>query len=143
MRLEALLRAHGFMKVERPPQLWQADTEDTRFVPLLGEMIAAALSRGAELGALTLNASNVVVSPGDPDAPAHGPMPGEYVAITVRGRYSSEPDGVWLPGRDCASRLLRSLEDRLLNAGARYAYLRNLPPEGSFTVFLSALKETL
>jgi len=46
MRLEALLRAHGFMKVEQPPQLWEAATDDTEFIPLLGEMIAASLSRG-------------------------------------------------------------------------------------------------
>ena len=56
MKLDALLRAHGFMKVERPPEIWEADTEDTRFVPLLGEMIAAALAGGGELAELTLNA---------------------------------------------------------------------------------------
>jgi hypothetical protein len=31
MDLEALLRAHVFMKVERPPQLWSPDTEDEPF----------------------------------------------------------------------------------------------------------------
>ena len=40
MRLDALIRAHGFMRTERPPELWEADTEDVRFIPLLGEMIA-------------------------------------------------------------------------------------------------------
>jgi hypothetical protein len=38
MRLDALLRAHGFMRVERPPRLWEADTDDERFIPLLGEV---------------------------------------------------------------------------------------------------------
>lgn len=71
MRLEPLLRAHGFMKVEQPPELWEPATEDTRFVPLLGEMIAAGLTGGAELDALTLNASNVVVE---------APRPGEDAA---------------------------------------------------------------
>jgi len=55
MRLDALLRAHGFMRVERPPQLWEADTDDERFIPLLGEMIAVSLARGAKLEELTLN----------------------------------------------------------------------------------------
>ena len=93
MRFDALLRAHAFMKVERPPEIWDADAEDVRFVPLLGEMIAALLSRGAELRALTLNVSNVVVDPDaeDPEGATASPLAGEYVAVTVRG-----PAG-WLP----------------------------------------------
>ena len=69
MRLDALLRAHGFMKIERPPELWEADSDDARFLPLLGEINA-----------------------------------------------------------------------RLLDAGARYAYIRRLTPKGSITVFLSRLR---
>jgi hypothetical protein len=46
MRLDALLRAHGFMRVERPPQLWEADTDDLTFIALLAEMVAASLARG-------------------------------------------------------------------------------------------------
>ena len=77
MRLDALLRAHAYIKVERPPEIWEAETEDVRFVPLLGEMIAAALSGGAELGQLTLNASNVVVEASEDDDPSgHGPLAG-------------------------------------------------------------------
>jgi len=44
VKLDALLRAHGFMNVQRPPALWEADTEDIRFVPLLGEVIAVRAS---------------------------------------------------------------------------------------------------
>lgn len=49
------------MKVERPPELWEADTEDSRFVRLLGEIIAAALSSGTPPGEVTLKAANIVV----------------------------------------------------------------------------------
>ena len=63
MDLEALLRAHGFMKVERPPQLWSPDTEDEPFLRMLGEMIALGLGRGNELEDGILNVSNVVVEP--------------------------------------------------------------------------------
>jgi hypothetical protein len=53
MRFDAILRAHAFMKVQRPPEIWEADTEDIRFLPLLGEMIVAPLSEGVTLGELT------------------------------------------------------------------------------------------
>ena len=53
MRLEPILRAHAYMNVEQPPELWEADTEDSRFLPLLGETIAAALANGALLEELT------------------------------------------------------------------------------------------
>ena len=59
MRFEALLRAHGFMKTEHPPDVWEADTEDVRFVPLLGEMIAAPLSI-----LLLVNFFNLATGPG-------------------------------------------------------------------------------
>lgn len=138
MRFEALLRAHGFMNVERPPDVWEGDTDDVRFIPLLGEMIAAALSHGGQLEELTLNASNVVVPP-DPDldpADASGPPPGEYVAVTVSGETNLGPDSAWRPG-GAASGLLGRIEERLVTAGVRYAYVRSAPPNGSVTVFLS------
>ena len=139
MRLDALLRAHAFMKVERPPEIWEADTEDVRFLPLLGEMIAAALSRGAELSALTLNVSNVVVEPAeDLDLiEGSGPSPGQYVAVTVSGHTDLGPDSTWLPRSPRVSGLLARLVERLVVAGARYAYVRCMPPSGSITVFLS------
>src|SRR5215470_13293446 len=115
MRLDAVLRAHGFMKVERPPKLWEADTEDVRFLPLLGEMIAAPLSRGAELHDLTLSVSNVIVPPADEESvDTLGPEPGEYVAVTVKGRADVGPDSSWSPARQTASGLLRKLAHRLL-----------------------------
>jgi len=139
VRFEALLRAHGFMKTEHPPDVWEADTEDVRFVPLLGEMIAAPLSTGAELGELTLNVSNVVVQhdPADEDGEGSGPAPGEYVAVTVRGLGDLGPDGTWRRGGITSSGLLGRLVERLETAGAHYAYVRRLPPESSITVFLA------
>ena len=51
------------MNVEQPPELWEADTEDSQFLPLLLETIAAALAGGrAPLEDLALNASNIVVA---------------------------------------------------------------------------------
>ncbi len=138
MRLDALLRAHAYMKVERPPELWEADTQDVRLLPLLGEMIAAALSTGTPLGELTLNAANVVVeAPDDAEDDPMVPTPGEYVALTVSGDTDFGPDAVWpaAPGR--LAGLLQRLADRLVVAGARYAYIRKLPTHGSLTVFLS------
>jgi hypothetical protein len=138
MKLDALLRAHGFMNVQRPPLLWEADTEDTRLVPLLGEMIAAALAGGGELSALTLNASNVSVDlADDADDAGSGPPQGEFVAITISGATDLGPDASWNPGRSASVPLLNRLTDRLAVAGARYAYVRRLPPTGSITVFLA------
>ncbi|OGA40359.1 MAG: hypothetical protein A3G28_08345 [Betaproteobacteria bacterium RIFCSPLOWO2_12_FULL_68_19] len=138
MRLEALLRAHGFMKVEQPPQLWEAATDDTEFIPLLGEMMAASLSRGARLEELTLNVSNVTVPPPDPDDPG-GPAAGDYVAVTVSGEVPWEAEAVWQPASPWRMPSLADLTGRLAPAGARYAYLRRRGPQGSITVFLPRL----
>jgi len=138
MRLDAVLRAHEFMRIERPPELWEADTEDVRLLPLLGEMIAAGLSTGAGLGELTLNASNIVVEPVEDDSSCpREPLPGEYVAITVKGPTDFGPDGTWSAGSERASGILARLRERLKTAGAQYAYVRRLQPEASFTVFFS------
>jgi hypothetical protein len=140
MRLEPILRAHAFMKVERPPELWEPDTEDWRFVPLLGEMIAAALASGTPLQELTLAAANVVVHPSDDDEAPEIPPPAEYVAVTVRGRADFGPDARWHPSASRRTDLLGRLHDRLDAAGAAFAYIRRIPPEGSFTVFLGRVR---
>src|SRR6185295_16255887 len=100
MRLGPLLNAHSFMKVERPPELWDVATEDTRFVPLLGELIAAGISGGAALESLTLNASNVVIEPGPSgEHESEYPLapPGEYVAISICGETDFGADCIWRP----------------------------------------------
>jgi len=127
------------MKIERPPELWEADTEDTRFLPLLGEMIAAALVGGPPLGELPLSAANVVGERSDDGEAMEVPRPAEYVAVTVRGSTDLGPDDTWHPSAPHRPGLLFRLSDRLETAGARYAYIRRTLPEGSITVFFSRL----
>ena len=135
MRLENLLRAHGFMRVERPPELWEAQAEDSTLVPLLGEMIAWRLSLGAPLPDLTLNASNVVVRVDDFEQ--HDPVPGEYVALTVMGEGAPETDTTWSPRRAAERGVLKRLAQRLTDAGARFAYTRSFDGKGTITVFFA------
>jgi hypothetical protein len=125
------------MKVEQPPELWEPDTEDVRLLPLLGEMISSGLVGGSELSELTLNASNVVVGPPDDGETMVAPQPGEYVALTVVGATDFGPDDSWHPASQPGKGLLQRLRERLGTAGARYAYIRRLPPQGSFTVFFA------
>ena len=137
MKFDSLLRAHGFMKTERPPEMWEAETEDVHFIPLLGEMIAAGIGGGSLLEELTLNVSNVVVQLDASEEVEQGRLPpeGEYVAVTVRGRTDLGPDDSWFPGH-VGYGLLGRLGPRLTDSGACYAYVRRLSQEGSITVFL-------
>jgi hypothetical protein len=133
MKLDGYLTAHGFMRVERPPQLWEADTEEVAFLELTGEMIAAALGRGNELADLVLGASNVAV---EADA-ATGELPtGEYVALTIRGGGDWSPEFVWTPSSPRSSNWTCNVERAAPKAQAEYAYVRTHPEGGSLTVFL-------
>jgi len=137
MDLEAPLREQASVKVERPPALWQADTEVGPFLALLGELIALGLGRGNELDGLTLNAANVVVEPDDEE----GSVPeGEFVAITVRGSGSWD-DEVWRVGQRPTTGPFEGLGPAAERAGAVYAYTRDLGHAGSVTVFLPRLPE--
>jgi len=53
--VEHVLRAHSYIRTEAPPEPWQPDADDETFFGLLGEMIVLGLSRGNELGDLTLS----------------------------------------------------------------------------------------
>jgi len=130
MKLDALLRAHEFMKIERPPELWEADVEDVAVIRLMGEMIAFGLRYGTELSDLTLNASNVVVEEASEHIPA-----GEFVALTIRGARDEVPEIVWWPGSGSTFDRFSDLEGAADAAGAVYAYSRWID-EGSITVFL-------
>jgi hypothetical protein len=122
MRLDGLLRAHGFLKLDRPPELWEADT-GLAIVPLLGEMIAGCVRRETlELSELTLNASNVEVP--EDDEPG-GPPAGQFVALTVSGP---------------AVPSLAKLRESLVAAKVRYSYIRDMQTHGSITVFLARLR---
>jgi len=137
MDLDGPLRAQTAVKVERPPSLWQADTEVEPFLALLGELIALELGRGNELAGLTLNVANVVVEQDEED----GSIPeGEFVAITVRGGGTWDDD-TWRPGTELSTDALREVVPAAEAAGAVYVYSRNLGDEGSVTVFLPRLPE--
>ena len=143
MDLAPLLRAHGYLRVERPPELWEADVDDVLLVRALGEMIAAALVRGTELGDVLLRASNVTVEADDPtegdDDKAAVPAAGDYVALSVVGRAGDwRPEMAWTPGgeRGDASLLSADLETAVRAGGVPFAYTRSSGEGGSVTVFL-------
>lgn len=140
MDLEAHLRSHAFMKVERPPLMWSPDTEDEPFLLMLGEMIALGLGRGTELAELTLNISNVTVEPDEEDDEGESIPEGDYVAVTVRGVGAWE-DHVWRAGHGPTTGLLGNVGPAADTAGAVYAYTRNLGSEGSVTALLPRLPD--
>ena len=141
MKFDAILRAHGFMRTERPPELWEADTRDELFLPMLGEMIAMGLGRGNELADLTLNVSNTTVEPeDDPDQEGEWIPEGDYVAVTVKGP-GMWADDMWRAGQGPTKGLLYDVGPAAETAGAVFAYTRDLGAEGSVTVFLPRLVE--
>jgi len=132
MKLDGIVRAHEFMHIERPPVLWEADTQDEVFIRLLGEMIAFALQRSPDVSTLTLNVANVVV---DPEA-SSGRMPaGEYVAVTVRGPGSGTPELVWGQNAPLTFGPFGDLDKAASKSRAVWLYSRNLGEEGSITAF--------
>jgi hypothetical protein len=134
IKIDSLLRAHSFMRLESPPTLWEADAEDWLFIPLLGEMIVVGLTRGNKLEELTLLASNVVV-----EAEAASDVPqGEYVALSVIGRGDWSPEWRWRPGDPFPGSPYASF-DRLATSGVAFAYARVENDGGSVTVFLPRL----
>jgi hypothetical protein len=132
--LSALLVAHSYLVVERPPLLWTVDGEDVTIIPMLGEMIAAALGGGSELGAITLRVSNVTVDSVD------GPVPdGDYVAVTIlAGGDWSVPEHWW----PAESTVLHNVDlDRAARASpVVYGYTQARLGESSVTVFLPRAK---
>ena len=124
MKLDALLGKFPSLKLERPPELWDAETVEASLIELIEALIAAT-------AADTLNVNNMAVEPDEDED--RGSIPeGEFVAVTVSGSDGSEPDGTW-PGN---SKLLTGLERKLIYAGAQYAYVRSIRGRGSVTVFL-------
>lgn len=137
MKLDTYLRAHAFMRVERPPLLWEADTEEMPFLALVGEMIAAGLVRGNDLSELVLSFSNVTV---DESAADHRVAQGDYVAITLRGGGDWKPEEVWWSEAPPAEGVIAGLDAHLREAGSVYAYSRSIDGDGSITVFLPRLQ---
>lgn len=130
--LEALLNAHAFMRVERPPSLWEVDVDDEPFIRMLGEMIVVGLLHHDVLAELTLNVSNVTVGDDGPD----GVGSGDYVAISVLGPGEWEPDASWTP-ESTEPFWSPDLDAAVRAASASFAYRRRLgEDEGSITVFI-------
>lgn len=134
--LEAVLNAHAFLRVERPPQLWPTAVELESFLRLLGEMIAAGLVKnGGSLEATTLNIANVTVEPDDESSvPA-----GDFVALTVHCAGDWSPETVWreTSGNRGEPFVTADLQRAALESGAAYGYTRVLAEGyGSLTMFL-------
>ena len=130
--LDALLNAHAFMRVERPPQLWEVDVDDEPFIRMLGEMIVVGLLHHDVLAELTLNASNVTVG----DDGLEGVAAGDYLAISIRGRGDWEGDMSWTPA-SAEPFWSHDLDTAVRAASASFAYRRRLgDDEGSITVFV-------
>jgi hypothetical protein len=137
MDLGPLLNAHAFLRVERPPVLWEADVDDEKLIRTLGEMIAAALVRGSELPDVTLRASNVTVE-AEPEPETRAiPEPGDYVALTILGAGDWSPEVMWAPAVHPGPVLVNpDLDAAARTAGIPWAYTRALPDQGSVTIFL-------
>ncbi len=130
--LDALLNAHAFMRVERPPQLWEVDVDDEPFIRMLGELIVVGLLHHDVLAELTLNASNVTVG----DEGPVGVDAGDYVAISIKGPGAWEPDARWTPA-STEPFWSPDLDAAVRAASASFAYRRRLgDDEGSITVFV-------
>ena len=130
--LDALLTAHAFMRVERPPQLWQVDVDDEPFIRMLGEMIVVGLLHHDVLADLTLNASNVTIAGDGPD----GVAPGDYVAMTIHGPGAWERDMTWTPA-SAEPLWSTDLDASVRAASVSFGYLRSSGSnEGSITVFI-------
>jgi len=130
--LDALLNAHAFMRLERPPSLWEVDIDDELFIRMFGEMIVVGLLHHDVLAELTLNASNVMVGEDGPD----GVDSGDYVAISIRGPGEWEQDARWTPA-SAEPFWSPDLDAAVRAATASFAYRRRLGPnEGSITVFI-------
>lgn len=140
MDLGPLLRAHAFLRVERPPELWLVEADDVALVRLLGELIAATLARGNALRDTVLNVSNVSVEH-DADEPASAPAPGEYVAISVRGKGDCGTPMRWTPRSPPRPALVSDdLQTAARVAGVPFAYTQSVGGEGSITVFFPRLR---
>jgi hypothetical protein len=127
---DALLNAHAFMRVERPPLLWEVDVLGEPFIRMLGELIVVGLLHHDGLAELTLNASNVAVE----GEPPQGVPAGDHVAITVLGPGHWGADAAWTPA-STEPLWSRDLDAALRAASASFACVRRLgDDEGSITM---------
>ena len=130
--LDALLTAHAFMRVERPPELWQVEVDDEPFIRMLGELIVVGLLHHDVLAELTLNASNVTIGDDGPN----GVAPGDYVAVTIHGPGVWEGDMTWTPA-STEPLWSADLDAAVRASSVSFGYLRSSGrEEGSIVVFI-------
>jgi hypothetical protein len=127
--LGRLLVAHSYLQVQRPPALWDLETDGLEvFVRAMGELISTGLvHNGGDLEALVLAVANVHVADDASD-----PLPaGDLVAVSVSatGEWT---DAHWAPG--APTFVSPDLPAALDAAGSVYAYSRRLAADrGSVT----------
>jgi hypothetical protein len=133
--VEAMLRAHAYMRTGRPSDTWDPDVDDRTFFALLGEMIVMGLHRGNELGELTLSVTNVTVMPG-----ADGPIPaGDHVAITISGRGDWTPEQTWSREADVSEPFVTAdLQTAIAASDAIYGYTQASAETGGITAMFPA-----
>ena len=140
MVTESLPGRYSDLRIERPPLILDAESDEAQVALLLNAMIAGVQAAGALRGEMTLNVSNVVVDAPAGDEEMEVPKPGEYVALTVLSPADLGPDLAWHPGQE-AHGLLAGMHNEIRNAGVSFAYVRRLHTHGSVTIFLSRKKE--
>ncbi len=141
MDLAPLLAAYAYLRVERPPELWEAAVDEVALGRVLREMVAAAVGRGTEPGEVVLRVNNVTVEgetdgPGDDGGGGGGPAPGDYVAISVLGRGDWRPEVLWPGDAGGPPLLCAELDQAARAAPISFAYTRCDTGGGSVTVFL-------
>ncbi len=131
MDLGPYLRAHSYLRVQRPFTLWSVDVDDVALIRLTGELLAVALGRGTELGDVVMRANNVTVPRDSPVAA------GDYVAITIAGAGDWSPEVSWTPDADGDRVLVNEDVTRAARAaGIPWAYTRIEADGGSVTFML-------
>jgi hypothetical protein len=136
MDLTNILLDFEFLRLERPPLLWGADTDEVACRRLLDQLIALGWPGHDEPSGLSLNLSNVTVPEDSADERL---ATGNYVAVTLRGPGEWGPETVWWPGATLVGGVLPKLEESLGQASGRFAYTRNLGSDRAVTVFFSRL----
>lgn len=132
MRIELLIGQLPALKVERPPELWEAEADELKVASLLNAVLHDHMGTVAP----TLRVSNVVVEPPDDGEEMFAPAPGDYVALTLLAPVYIGPDATWQPAVPRSDDLFDRLGDLLTAANVQFAYVRWIPPEGSLTVFV-------
>jgi hypothetical protein len=140
MNLPDALHAPGIIRVEQPPHVWEADTNEVAFADLVRVLLSmSTLSRMQQPVDFTLNVSNVTIPADSADERL---AVGDYIAVTVQGLSDWGPDSIWWPGLAPLTDLFEKLNTPLHQAHARFAYVRNIESESTVTVFFPRLAPT-